>query len=171
MDLRAMVIIELGLSTGLRVGEMSKLKVEDLQLKRGQNSLIVRSGKGGKTRVVQFGVNLKNIILEYLEHRSTDSEYLFASERQKFMSVSALQKVFKKASKKAGLPTRYSIHALRHTFCTMLYKASGYNLRLVSLMAGHSSPNTTAVYAAVVNPDIEKAFQEMDSEGFLDSIS
>jgi integrase/recombinase XerD len=170
MDVRNMVVIELGISTGLRVGEISKLKIEDLQLKRGQNSLVVISGKGGKTRLVQFGVGLKNILLEYLDYRDTDSEYLFASERQLFMSVSALQKVFKRAAKKAGLPARYSIHALRHTFCTMLYKASGYNLRLVSLMAGHSSPNTTAVYAAVVNPDIEKAFQEMESEGFLDSI-
>ena len=121
--------------------------------------------------MVQFGVGLKNILLEYLEYRDTESEYLFASERQEFMSVSALQKVFKKAALAADLPTRYSFHTLRHTFCTMLYKASGYNLRLVSLMAGHSSPNTTAVYAAVVNPDIEKAFQEMESEGFLDSIS
>jgi integrase/recombinase XerD len=170
IDVRNMVVIELGISTGLRVGEISKLKIEDLQLKRGQNSLVVISGKGGKTRLVQFGVGLKNILLEYLDYRDTNSEYLFASERQLFMSVSALQKVFKRAAKKAGLPARYSIHALRHTFCTMLYKASGYNLRLVSLMAGHSSPNTTAVYAAVVNPDIEKAFQEMESEGFLDSI-
>jgi integrase/recombinase XerD len=168
---RAMVIIELGISTGLRVGEISKLKVEDLQLKRGQNSLIVRYGKGGKTRVVQFGVNLKNIILEYLEYRSTDSEYLFASERQEFMSASALQKVFKKEAKAADLPARYSIHALRHTFCTLAYKASGYNLRLVSIMAGHSSPQVTAVYAAVMNPDIEKAVQEMESKDFLDSLS
>jgi integrase/recombinase XerD len=171
MGFRSMVIIELGLSTGIRVGEMSKLKVDDLQLKRGQNSLIVRSGKGGKTRVVQFGVNLKNIILEYLEYRKSESEYLFASERQEFMSVSALQKVFKKEAKAADLPARYSIHALRHTFCTLAYKASGYNLRLVSIMAGHASPQVTAVYAAVMNPDIEKAVQEMESKDFLDSLS
>ena len=171
MGVRAMVIIELGVSTGLRVGEVSKLKVEDLQLKRGQNSLIVRSGKGGKTRVVQFGVGLKNILLEYLDYRDTESDYLFASERQEFMSVSALQKVFKKAALAADLPARYSIHALRHTFCTMIYKASGYNLRMVSQMAGHVSQQTSALYAAVMSQDVQKAVEEMESKDFLDSLS
>ena len=121
--------------------------------------------------MVQFGVNLKNIILEYLEYRNTDSEYLFESERQDFMSVSALQKVFKKAAKAADLPARYSFHTLRHTFCTMIYKASGYNLRMVSQMAGHASQQTSALYAAVMSQDVQKAVEEMESKDFLDSLS
>ena len=62
---RDMVILELALSTGLRVGEISKLRVEDLQLTRKSSSLIVHAGKGGKTRTVQldldFGKSFANI--------------------------------------------------------------------------------------------------------------
>jgi len=170
MGVRDMVIIELALSTGLRVSEISALKVEDLQLDRGSNSLIVRSGKGGKTRSVIFGNELKKILLDYLNYRSPKGEFLFRSERQAFMSVNAIQKVFKKKAKRARLPERYSIHSLRHTYCTMLYKASGYNLRLVSQMAGHASQSTTALYAAVLSPDVEKAVEKMESQDFLDSL-
>ncbi len=77
------------------------------------------------------------------------------------MTPSAIQKVFKRYAKRAGLPPRYSIHSLRHTYATILYKASGYNLRLVQQQLGHSSPNTTAVYASVVNADLEEAVERM----------
>jgi site-specific recombinase XerD len=167
---RDMVIIELALSTGLRVGEISKLRIEDLQLTRKSSSLIVRSGKGGKTRTVQFGSGLRKILREYLEYRSPTSEFVFRSERQDQMTTNAIQKVFKKKAKKAGLPKRYSIHALRHTFCTMIYKASGYNLRMVSQMAGHASQQTSALYAAVLSPDVEKAVEKLESQEFLDSL-
>jgi len=170
LGVRDMVIIELALSTGLRVGEISALKVEDFQLERGTSSLIVRSGKGGKTRTVFFGSELKKILVDYLKYRSPESEYLFRSERQEFMTVNAIQKVFKKKAKKAGLPARYSIHNLRHSYCTMLYKASGYNLRLVSQMAGHSRLSTSALYAAVMSPDVEKAVEKLGSQEFLDSL-
>ena len=167
---RDMVIIELSVSTGLRVGEISKLHVDDLQLTRKSSSLIVRSGKGGKTRTVQFGSELRKILMEYLEYRSPTSDFVFRSERQDQMTVNAIQKVFKKKAKKAGLPKRYSIHALRHTFCTMIYKASGYNLRMVSQMAGHASQQTSALYAAVLSPDVEKAVEKLESQEFLDSL-
>ena len=167
---RDMVILELALSTGLRVGEISKLRVEDLQLTRKSSSLIVNAGKGGKTRTVQFGSGLRKILREYLEYRSPTSDFVFRSERQDQMTTNAIQKVFKKKAKKAGLPTRYSIHALRHTFCTMIYKASGYNLRMVSQMAGHASQNTSALYAAVLSPDVEKAVEKLESQEFLDSL-
>jgi integrase/recombinase XerD len=167
---RDMVILELALSTGLRVGEISKLRVEDLQLTRKSSSLIVHASKGGKTRTVRFGSELRKILLEYLEYRSPTSDFVFRSERQDQMTVNAIQKVFKKKAKKAGLPKRYSIHALRHTFCTMIYKASGYNLRMVSQMAGHASQNTSALYAAVLNPDVEKALEKLESQEFLDSL-
>ena len=167
---RDMVILELALSTGLRVGEISKLRIDDLQLTRKSSSLIVRSGKGGKTRTVRFGSELRKILMEYLEYRSPTSDFVFRSERQDQMTVNAIQKVFKKKAKKAGLPKRYSIHALRHTFCTMIYKASGYNLRMVSQMAGHASQNTSALYAAVLSPDVEKAVEKLESQEFLDSL-
>jgi len=157
-------IIELALGTGLRVSELANLRVEHLYLKKGQNSLLVKNGKGGKDRVVVFNVKLKNQIQEYLDYRTSTSPYLFPSERGECMTTSAIQKVFKKLARRAGLPTRYSIHSARHTHATAIYKASGYNLRLTQQQLGHSSPTITSVYAAVLNKDLEKAVENLEFE-------
>ncbi|GAH75377.1 unnamed protein product, partial [marine sediment metagenome] len=60
------------------------------------------------------------------------------------------------------LPKRYSIHCLRHTYATRLYKASGYNLRLVQKQLGHSSVSTTQVYADVMDSDVDQAVANLD---------
>ena len=158
---RNAMIIELTLGTGLRVSELSNLMIEHLHLQRGQNSLLVKNGKNGRDRVVAFSGALKTHILNYLEYRTSHSLNLFSSERGEKMTPSAIQKVFKRCAQRAGLLPRYSIHSLRHTYATVLYKASGYNLRLVQQQLGHSSPNTTAVYASVVNADLEEAVERM----------
>jgi len=161
---RDQLIIELALGTGLRVSELSNLKVEDLFLKKGQNSLHVRNGKGGKARIVQFSPGLKNLIRTYLDYRKTDSDYLFPSQRNPRMTPSAIQQTFKRWAARAGLPKRYSIHCLRHTYATRLHKASGYNLRLVQQQLGHSSVSTTQVYADVLDEDVEKALANLDAD-------
>jgi len=161
---RDATIIELALGTGLRVSELANLRIEHLFLKKGQNSLLVKNGKGRKDRVVVFNAKLKNQIHEYLDYRTSNSPYLFPSERGEYMTTSAIQKVFKKLARKAGLPARYSIHALRHNHATAVYVASGYNLRLVQQQLGHSSPTVTSVYAAVLNKDLEKAVENLEFE-------
>ena len=160
---RDTLIIELALGSGLRVSEMANLKVEDLYLKRGQSSIHVRDGKGGKERVVDIGFNLKKHIMEFLDYRAMDSSYLFPSERGMKISRSGIQQVFKKWAKKAGISSHYSIHSLRHTYATNLYKASGYNLRLVQRQLGHSSPTVTQVYADVMDSDVEEALRNLES--------
>jgi len=161
---RDALIIELALNTGLRVSELSKLKVEHLYLKKGQNSLIVKNGKGGKDRVVQFGPKLKNQILEYLGYRFKESEYLFISQRGYQITSSGIQQVFKKYAKMAMLPPHYSIHSLRHTYATYLYKASGYNLRMVQKQLGHSSITTTMAYSDVIGQDLDDAILALETE-------
>lgn len=161
---RDATIIELALGTGLRVSELANLRIEHLFLKKGQNSLLVKNGKGGKDRVVVFNAKLKNQIREYLDYRTSNSPYLLPSERGDQMSISAIQIVFKKMARKTGLSRRYSIHSLRHTHATELYKASGYNLRLVQQQLGHSNITTTSVYAAVMNKDLEKAVENLEFE-------
>jgi len=157
---RDQCVIEFALGTGLRVSEISQLKLDDIDLKRGGNSLIVRHGKGDKQRVVKFSSTLKNLILEYIEYRDKDSEYLFPSERQEYMSSNALQKVFKKWAKKAGLPARYSIHSCRHYYATALLKVSR-NLRLTQVQLGHSNPQTTTVYAQVLDEELDEAVEKL----------
>ena len=80
------------------------------------------------------------------------------------MTRFGIQTVFKKLAKKARLPARYSIHSLRHSYATRLYKASGYNLRLVQKQLGHASISTTTVYSDVMSEDTEAAVNNLDSE-------
>ena len=88
------LIIELALGTGLRVSEIACLKIKDLHLGKGQNSLIVRNGKGGKDRVVSFNSTLKKLISDYLDYRTSKSPYLFHSERAEQMTRFGIGRVF-----------------------------------------------------------------------------
>jgi len=122
--------------------------------------LIVLHGKGDKQRIVKFSSKLKTVILEYLEYRDKDTEFLFPSERQDYMSSNGLQKVFKKWARRAGLPSRYSIHSCRHCYATALLKVSR-NLRLTQMQLGHSNPQTTTVYAQVLDEEITEAVEKL----------
>ncbi|MBC8193508.1 MAG: phage integrase family protein [FCB group bacterium] len=157
---RDQCIIELALGTGLRVSEIGALKLEDIDLKRGGNSLIVRHGKGDKLRQVKFSSSLKTTIQEYLDYRASDSEYLFPSQRQDHMFPTAIQKVFKKWAGRAGLPSRFSIHSCRHFYATALLKVSK-NLRLTQVQLGHSNPQTTTVYAQALEEEITEAVEKL----------
>jgi len=155
--IRAWMIIDLAIQAGLRVGEISNMEIMDLFIEKGHSHIHVRQGKGNRSRLITIGESLRKHIRHFLKERNTQSHYLFTSERSENMSTSAIQKVVKKAMKLAGLPANYSIHSLRHTYATLLYKSSGNNLRLVQQQLGHSSVQTTTVYANVMNEDVERA--------------
>ena len=163
IDVRNHLIIEVVLGTGLRVSELSNLKIEDMHLGKGQNALIVRNGKGGKDRVIGFNSKLKSLIQDYLDYRVSCSLCLFNSERGEKMTRFGIGRVFKMIAEKTGVVApHHSIHSLRHTYATNLYKASGYNLRLVQKQLGHSSITTTSVYSDVINKDLDQALENMD---------
>jgi len=157
---RDQCLLLLALGTGLRVSEIAALKLEDIDLKRGGNTLIVRHGKGDKLRQVKFSSSLKTLIQDYLEYRTSDSEYLFPSQRQDHMFPTAIQKVFKKWAKHSGLPARFSIHSARHYYACALLRVSK-NLRLVQQQLGHSNPQTTTVYAFALDEEITEAVEKL----------
>ena len=77
------------------------------------------------------------------------------------MTRFGISKVFKKTALEAGLSSHHSIHTLRHTYATNLYKASGYNLRMVQKQLGHSNITTTTVYSDVLSKDLEEAVENL----------
>ncbi len=157
---RDQCLLLLAIGTGLRVSEIAALKIEDIDLKRGGNTLIVRHGKGNRLREVKFSSTLKTLIQDYLDYRDSDSPYLFVSERQDHMFPTAIQKVFKKWAKRSGLPARYSIHSCRHYYASALLRVSK-NLRLVQQQLGHSNPSTTTVYAFALDEEITEAVEKL----------
>jgi len=115
-----------------------------------------------------FSESLKDHLNEYLSWKQDIGEptgpsdpLLLSSNTGRHMTTRAIEKAFKRTAIKAGLSAHYSIHCLRHTYACQLYKASGYNLRLVQKQLGHSSIHTTEVYADVMEPDIQDALREL----------
>lgn len=159
---RDSAIIQFALGSGLRVAEISNLRVEHLHFQRGSNQIVVYNGKNNKDRIVTINNNLKKNIQAYINYIQSKSDYLFPSERGEQLTRSGIQQIFKKWAKKAELPKRFSIHSLRHTYATNLYKASGFNLRLVQKQLGHSSISTTQVYADTFDEDLENAVEKLD---------
>lgn len=163
-------VIELALSTGLRVSEVANLKCGDIFLSEKMSSLIVRNSKFGKSRVVKFNGKLAKAIKQYLPWKESvgepiadDTPLVMSSNTGNHITPRALQKAFRRCAKRADLPDRYSFHSMRHTYACQLYKASGYNLRLVQKQLGHASIKTTQIYADVMNPDLEKALGKLYS--------
>ena len=154
---RDYLIVHLALSTGLRVSEVASLKCGDIFIEDGMSSLLVRSGKGGKPRSVAFNGALKDHLVEYLHWKRENSEpvtddapLLASSNTGRCMTTRAIQKAFKRCAARARISPHYSMHSCRHTFACHLYKASGWNLRLVQKQLGHASIATTQVYADVM---------------------
>ncbi len=161
-------IVNLGLSTGLRVAEISQLKCGDIFLKGPVCSLLVRNGKGGKKRLVRFNGSLKRHYQKYTLWKQTVGEpigpgdpLILSSNTGTRMTTRALEKVFKRSASRAGLSNHYSIHSLRHTYACELYRASSYNLRLVQKQLGHAYIGTTQVYADVMEPDMQHALEKL----------
>lgn len=168
VPVRDYFIIDLALSTGLRVMEIAQLSCGDVFIQDAVYSLLVRKGKGGKQRLVRFNGSFNKHYKKYIFWKQTIGEptgpvdpLMLSSNTGSYMSTRAIEKAFKRTAARAGLSSHYSIHCLRHTYACQLYKASGYNLRLVQKQLGHSSIRTTEVYADVMEPDTQKALEKL----------
>lgn len=164
--IRNAAIIETLLSTGLRVSEVCSLVVGDLFLDSGAANVLVRRGKGGKIRLVAMSDQLCNYLQEFLAWKRTSGEPmdrtspLFMSERFGAMSRSAVHRVWKAALEAAALPTRWGVHATRHSYAVEVYRKTR-DLRLTQRLLGHSSPVVTTVYANLLDDDVRRGVEQI----------
>jgi integrase/recombinase XerD len=161
-------VIDVALSTGLRVMEISRLNCGDIFMGNGMSSLFVKKGKCGKKRLVRCGETFIRSFNKYIDWKKAigeptgiDDPLFLSNSSGRYLTTRALQKCFKRIAEEAGLPAYYLIHCLRHTYACQLYKASNYNLRLVQKQLGHSSIRTTEVYADVIEPDVQDALKRL----------
>ena len=151
---RDAAMIELAYASGLRVSELVKLPLADVNL----NSGFVRvTGKGGKTRLVPLGAAARDRIERYLAAdrpalvRDPAERALFLTERGTPMTRQGFWKALRKHAADAGtrLPGgSMSPHKLRHSFATHLVER-GADLRAVQAMLGHADISTTQIYTQV----------------------
>jgi len=159
LPLRDLAIIELLYSSGLRVSEISKIKILDIDRKEG---LVKVTGKGNKERIVPFGSKAGEAILKYLERRSElkpKDDHFFLNNRGTGITTRSIDRIVKKYGLLSGISKKISPHALRHTFATHLL-GSGADLRSIQELLGHSSLSTTQRYTHTSIEQIMKIYDE-----------
>jgi site-specific recombinase XerD len=157
-NVRDRAIFYLMLRCGLRVEETTGLKVDDLDLRRG--TIVIRSGKGAKGRMVYMSTDAHGAIKDYLRVRQpVRTKALFLVDKGplkgKQISVRGIQKRLEFYARKSGL--RVSCHELRHTMATQLLNA-GVDLTVIQELLGHSRVATTQRYCRVSNLKVQNDY-------------
>lgn len=156
---RNRLIVEFLYSTGCRVSECIKMKVSDLDLK--QRIARVRGGKGNKDRVIILSKEWIKHLNKYLKKKKVKSEFVFSKKNGKQISVDTIQRMIRKATKKAGIQKHVTPHTLRHSFGTHLLEA-GENIRNIQELLGHSNLSTTQIYTHVSTEKLKKVESPLD---------
>ncbi|MBJ7950130.1 tyrosine-type recombinase/integrase [Bacillus cereus group sp. N24] len=146
---RDYILFLLGLNTGLRVGDLLKLKVVDVRKKK---KVVIREGKTKKARQL----NLSNIYDEIQEYiRTVDSEWLFPSRKgDKAITTTQAYRQLQKAADMAGLDS-VGTHTMRKSFGYWFYKQTKDVAKLQNIL-NHSHPQITMTYIGITAEEIEE---------------
>ncbi len=154
---RDYAIVILFLNCGLRISELVSIDINKIK-----DDTLTVVGKGDKERTVYLNASCVHAINDYLKVRPTkcikDKNALFISKRKNRISVRAVQHMVKKYIKKAGLdPQKYSVHKLRHTAATLMYKHGNVDIRALQQILGHTSVATTQIYTHLDDDKLRQA--------------
>lgn len=161
LDQRNLLILEMLYATGVRVGELVLIKIQDID--KYNNSIRIL-GKGSKERMVFYGSFCEDILDIYLNDgrlkllKGKESEYLFINKNGSVLSTRYVRKMIDNVVRKCEINYNISPHTLRHTFATDMLNA-GADLVSVKELLGHSSLNTTSIYTHVTNEQIKKVYE------------
>jgi len=155
---RDIAMFKLMLRCGLRVEEVSNLRLGDIDLKRGR--IIVQQGKGGKGRVVYVSDDANDALVAYLKIRSHYRiKKVFLVEKGTYkgqsISVRGIQKRIEYYAKKTGM--KVSCHRLRHTMATQLLNAEA-EVETIQDLLGHNWITTTQRYCKVSNLKVQRDY-------------
>ncbi|MEO2600908.1 tyrosine recombinase XerC [Clostridium butyricum] len=149
-------LITLLLNTGLRLSEITDIKLSDIN---GDTLIVI--GKGDKEAEIFLNDSCVKAINEWKEIRETknikskeDEKYLFISRVGRHINKKSIENVVKKYITLAGLSENVTTHKLRHSFATMIYEQTG-DIRMVQTLLRHSDISTTMIYTHVNNSDIK----------------
>jgi len=147
-------------SAGLRVGEVVRLKLEDIDNKR--MLIHIKGAKGRKDRYTMLSETALDILRKYWKEYKP-VKWLFEGARTgRYLSTRTVEKILEYACEKAGIRKDVSVHTLRHSFATHLLEG-GTDLRYIQELLGHTSSKTTEIYTHVSTKSIGKIKSPLDT--------
>ncbi|WP_035119320.1 tyrosine-type recombinase/integrase [Cohnella panacarvi] len=160
LNLKHRAILLLTYSSGLRVSEVVKLQLGDLDQDR--RTLHVRQGKGRKDRMTVLSEHACAAVLVYVERYKPDRWIFPGQYPRRHISERTVQKVFEKALADAGIAKDVSLHCLRHSFATHLLEG-GIDIRYIQELLGHRNVQTTEIYTHLAVKSIKNIKSPLDS--------
>lgn len=145
---RNLLILELLISTGIRISELCSLRLKQIDIEEQKINIL---GKGRKERTIYLGNKETLKLLEtYIKtYRETREEYLFVGkDGVSHLEEQSVRLMFRNLPYKMGLEIKITPHMFRHTFATMLLE-SGVDIRYIQQILGHSSIAVTQIYTHV----------------------
>lgn len=152
-------MIQLLYGTGMRVSELTHLKMRDIDFNR-ETIHIVR-GKGAKDRFVQLPKTVVPTLVKQKQLKVGD-DFLFTNgARRTRLTEATIQKVVAQAAERARIQTSVSPHTLRHSYATHLLEA-GTDIRYIQALLGHSKIETTQIYTHIAMSHIAEIHSPLD---------
>lgn len=164
---RSLTAVRLMIATGIRVGELCKIRTDDLSLE-GKSLRI--HGKGARDRIayisdVSLQADLRKLIEWHLE-RGSGGGNLFLNRRARPMKPQSIRSELRRYSVRTRTARRITPHMLRHTAATLLIER-GVDIRFVQRLLGHSSIATTEIYTHVSDEALRVSLERADVLGTL----
>ncbi len=156
---RDLLLLELLYATGVRVGELTSIKVKDIDL--SSRSILVL-GKGNKERIVTYGDYCSEAISNYLNDgyirlNTLNHEYLFLNKNGGVLTERGVRYILDQIIKQTSLNKNISPHMLRHSFATHLLN-EGCDLLTVQKLLGHESIKATQIYTHVTTDRLKEVY-------------
>ena len=158
-NLKHRTLLFLIYSSGLRVSEVVRLKLKDIDKER--RLIHIREAKGRKDRFTILSQVSLSILQDYLKQYHHDDWLFPGAVKDKHLSERSVQIIFEKACLKARIKKNVSVHSLRHSFATHLLEG-GTDLRYIQALLGHSRPETTQIYTHVSTKSLGRIQSPLD---------
>jgi site-specific recombinase XerD len=174
IGLRDKVLLSLMYASGARAQEICDLTVKDIQFSEKGASLNI-TGKGRKKRRIGISYGCASLLKGYIDHRkiaSLPERHIFSSQTHEKMTVSCIEEIFKKyvwiaKQKNFGLfiDNSYTPHSMRHSTASHMLEA-GVPLAVIKNFLGHSSLQSTQIYAEISQNTVDKHLKEWNERWF-----